>query len=80
MGPAKKWPRLPLTCAATQRINIYLSREYISKDLGLYAHASLKSKKLRVILFVFDSRFFDVPHTNLLAFSYCCFFRIAPLT
>ena len=67
MGHTKKSPYLLFICTATQRINIYLNREYISKGLGLYAHASLKNKKLGVILFVSDGKFFDVPHTNLLA-------------
>jgi hypothetical protein len=65
---------LPLICAITQRINIYLSQEYISKGLRLYAYISLKNKKLRVILFGFNGNFFDVPHINLLAI--CWFLRI----
>jgi hypothetical protein len=69
---------LLLICIATQRINIYLNQEYISKGLGLYAHTSLKNKKLGVILFVSDGKFFDVPHTNLLAICVLVVFGDCP--
>jgi len=78
VGHTKKSPYLPLICTTTQRINIYLNREYISKGLGLYAHASLKNKKLGVILFVSDGKFFDVPHTNLLAICVLVVFAHCP--
>ena len=78
MGHTKKSPYLLLICTATQRINIYLNREYISKGLGLYAHASLKNKKLGVILFVSDGKFFDVRHTNLLAICVLVVFAHCP--